>query len=109
VSSFAHFVTRWISVVTVSCSSAVNSSHVQRATGPPGPRTVKSHVASYGVRRGTRREDGEVARAALPGGSRRAVAWGCRRPRSPRETNGSVITESKSRQGLRAVVGHHHA
>ena len=96
VSSLDHFVTQWMSLVTVSCGSAWNSSHVQRAAGPPAPRTVKSHVASEVCGVGPAERTGNSPVSYWPGGSRRAVASGGRRPRNPRETNGSVMTSSLS-------------
>src|SRR5262245_50837116 len=110
-----------MSVVRVSCGSAWNSSHVHRAIGKPVPRTVKSHLAS-GVRGvGPAESTGKSRVSYWPGGSRPAVADGCRRPRNPRETKGSVmlcqapetldgpLTGSEPRQALRAVVGNRHA
>src|SRR2546422_2815448 len=91
VSSLDHFVTQWMSVVTDSCGSASNSSHVQRATGPSIPRSTKSQVTSAVRGVGPAESTGKSRVSYWPGGSRAAVAPGCRRPRNPREMNGSVM------------------
>src|SRR5262249_52028410 len=102
--SLDHFVTQWMSVFTVSCGSAWNSSHVQCAAGAPVPRSVKSHTARAVRGVGPADSTGKSRVSYWPGGSRPAVGAGCRRPRNPRETKGSVIVSSyrgPSRRSMR--------
>jgi len=85
-----------MSVVTVSCGSDWNSSHVQRAADALGPRTVKSHVAS-GVRgAGPAEEHGEVPRFVLAG----------REPAGGRSgLSAAVFADSEAGDGIVAAIG----
>src|SRR5918998_6331773 len=86
-----HLVTQWMSTVTGSRGRAWNSSHVHRADCPPGPRIVKSQVASEVRGVGPAERTGKSRVSYWPGGSRPAASADRGRPRKPRE-NSDVIT-----------------
>src|SRR5688572_5024261 len=96
VSSLDHLVTQWMSALMATCGSAWNSSELHRATGPSAPRRTKSQLVS-GVRGvGPADSTGKSGVSYWPGGSRPAVADGCRRPRNPREKNDSAMAGTDS-------------
>src|SRR3954471_1051242 len=84
VSSFDHFVTQWMSAVSVSDGSARNSSHGHDTGSPTAPLIVKLHSSS-GVRGvGPAESTGKSLTTYCPGGTRAESTCG-RRPRKPRE------------------------
>src|SRR5262249_345880 len=83
VSSFDHFVTQWMSFVTLSRGSCWNSSHVQvTGSAPPVIENVHSSSGVCGV--GPAESTGKSSVRYWPGGTRSGgPSW--RRPRNPRE------------------------
>src|SRR4051794_4757102 len=90
VPSFDHFVTQWMSVVTVSDGSSRNSSHGQDTGSATAPLIVKLH-SSRGVRGvGPADRTGKSLTTYWPGGTRSGSTCG-RRPRKPREIGGMTV------------------
>src|ERR671927_522280 len=90
VPSFDHLVTQWMSFVTSSEGSCLNSSHVHLLGSSTSPTMEKSHSPS-GVRGvGPAESTGKPSTRYCPGGS--AVSWLLRRLLKPLEKNPSVIT-----------------
>src|ERR1700730_13123676 len=80
-----------MSFVIVWRGSATNSSHVQWATRPSAPRSVKLQLVS-GVRGvGPAESTGKSRVSYWPGGSRPAADASGRRPRKPRENSAIVV------------------
>ena len=67
VSNFDHFVTQWMSLITISAGSAVSSSQVHEADVVDGPVDRERPLLERRVRRRPVREDGEVVGQVLPG------------------------------------------
>src|SRR5918992_3824154 len=90
VPSFDHLVTQWISFVTSSEGSCLNSSQVHLLGSSISPTMEKSHSSSgvWGV--GPAESTGKPSSRYCPGGS--AVSWLLRRPLKPLEKNPSTIT-----------------
>src|SRR5205085_6648471 len=86
VSSFDHFVTQWMSSVTVSAGSATNSSHGQDTDCCTWPWIVKLHSSSGVCGVGPADSTGKSSVTYWPGGTREGSATGRRRPKKPRET-----------------------
>src|SRR5919112_3585470 len=83
VPSFDHLATQWMSRVTSSDGSALNSSHVHLFGSSTSPTTEKSHSSS-GVRGvGPAERTGKPSTRYWPGGKWSSVCL--RRPRKPRE------------------------
>src|SRR5919198_5386780 len=89
VSSFDHFVTQWMSTVTVSLGSARSSSHVQDTGSSTAPLIVKLHSSSGVCGVGPAESTGKSLTTYWPGGTRPAwagsISW---RRRKPRENGG---------------------
>src|SRR4051794_18674315 len=86
VPSLDHLVTQWMSTVKVSCGSARNSSHVQRAAASTAPSTVKVQSAVLILGVGPADSTGKSSTTYCPGGTREGSTSGRRRPLNPRET-----------------------
>src|ERR671933_2829724 len=84
VSSFDHFVTQWMSRVTVSLGRARNCFHVQ-LTGSEPPRIENVHSSSGVCGVGPAERTGKSSVRYCPGGTR-SEGPSRRRPLNPRET-----------------------
>src|SRR5438874_5172502 len=84
-SSFDHFVTQWMSTVTVSLRSARSSSHVQATGSSTAPRIVKLHDSRGRCGVGPAESTGKSSVTYWPGGTRAGSASARLRPRKPRE------------------------
>ena len=67
VSSLDHFVTQWMSTVTVSDGSARNSSHARTRARSTAPSIEKLHCSSGRVRRRAGRQNRKIDLQVLPG------------------------------------------
>jgi hypothetical protein len=85
VSSFDHFVTQWMSTVTVSDGSARNSSHDHDLGSSTAPAMVKLHSSSGVLGVGPAESTGKSVSTYWPGGTR-AGSTSARRPRKPRDS-----------------------
>src|SRR5690348_5169652 len=86
VSSFDHFVTQWMSRVTVSLGRARNSSQLQETGSSTAPRIVKVHSESGVCGVGPAESTGKSPVTYCPGGTRPGSTSSRRpRPRKPRE------------------------
>src|SRR5512133_2044517 len=85
VSSFVHFVTQWMSTVTVSDGSARNSSHDHDLGSSTAPAIVKLHSSSGVLGVGPADSTGNSVSTYWPGGTR-VGSTPARRPRKPRDT-----------------------
>src|SRR4249919_3192445 len=85
VSSFDHFVTQWMSTVTVSLGSDRKSSQVHDLGSSTAPWIVKLHSASGVCGVGPAESTGKSSVTYCPGGTRDGSACERRRPRKPRE------------------------
>src|SRR5262245_32266863 len=85
VSSFDHFVTQWMSTVTVSLGSARSSSQVHEIGSPTAPVIVKLQASSDVCGVGPADSTGKSYVTYCPGGTRDGSASGRRRPEKPRE------------------------
>src|SRR5438552_15021715 len=91
VSSFDHFVTQWMSTVTVSLGKAWSSSHVHDLGSSTAPWIVKLHHSSGWCGVGPAESTGKSSVTYWPGGIRAGSAEACRRPRKPREIGDLVV------------------
>src|SRR3954463_9160300 len=80
-----------MSTVIVSRGRVANSSHIQRADLPPGPRSVRSHADSGVCGVGPADNTGKSRVSYWPGGRRAANPSAERRPRNPREIGVIVL------------------
>ena len=85
VSSFDHFVTQWMSTVTVSLGSACNSSHVHETGSSTAPAIVKLHASSGVCGVGPADSTGKSSVTYWPGGTRDGSASGPAPAGKPRE------------------------
>src|SRR5207247_6203731 len=85
VSSFDHFVTQWMSTVTVSLGSAWNSVHVQDRGSSTALWIVKLHHSIGWCGVGPAESTGKSSVTYWPGGMRAGSASARRRPWKPRE------------------------
>src|SRR5438874_1932524 len=85
VSSFDHFVTQWMSFVTVSDGRASNSFHVQRFGSSISPSMEKVHWSRLARGVGPADRTGKSFTRYWPGGKRELEAVSRRRPLKPRE------------------------
>src|SRR5437763_17150011 len=85
VSSFDHFVTQWMSVVTGSDARARNSFHVQRLGSPISPSMQKVHWSRLTRGVGPAESTGKSFTTYWPGATRALEAVSLRLPRKPRE------------------------
>ena len=74
VSSFDHFVTQWMSFVTVSLGSARNSSQLQRSGSSTSPSIEKLQLSSGRCGVGPAESTGKSEVTYWPGGTRPASA-----------------------------------
>src|SRR3954447_24989109 len=86
VPSLDHFVTQWMSTVTVSEGSAVNSAHGHDKRSSTAPLIEKLHSSSGVCGVGPAESTGKLPTTCCPGGTR-AGSTSTRRPRKPREIN----------------------
>src|SRR5437899_6166482 len=86
VSNLDHFVTQWMSVVTVSDGRARNSVQVQRFGSSISPSIEKLHWSRDTLGVGPADSTGKSFTTYCPGGSREDDTLSRRLPRNPRET-----------------------
>src|SRR5581483_4998530 len=86
VSSFDHFVTQWMSTVTVSLGRPRNSSQLHDLCSSTAPRIVKLHHSRGWCGVGPAESTGKSSVTYWPGGTRAASLPARRLPRKPRET-----------------------
>src|SRR2546430_16869535 len=87
VSNFDHFVTQWMSLVTVSDGRARSSFHVQRLGSSISPSIENDHWSRFGRGVGPAERTGKSLTRYWPGGGRGVEAVARRRPVEPREMN----------------------
>src|SRR5215210_943730 len=94
VPSFDHLVTQCMSLVISSVGSCLNSSHVHRLGSSTSPTMEKSQFFR-GVRGvGPAERTGNPSTRYCPGGRPVSPFICLRRPRKPRETNASLISDT---------------
>src|ERR1700716_276820 len=87
VSNFDHFVTQWMSLVTVSDGRARNSFHVQRLGSSISPSMEKVHWSNPTRGVGPADNTGKSVTTYCPGGRRELDTLSRRFPLKPREMN----------------------
>src|SRR3989442_3476173 len=103
VSNFDHFVTQWMSLVTVSDGRARSSFHVQRLGSSISPSIENDHWSRFGRGVGPAERTGKSLTRYWPGGRRELDAVSRRRPLKPREMN--PIPNELSRFARRPASG----
>ena len=102
VSSFDHFVTQWMSTVTVSLGSAGTRPRSTRPARRPRRGSTKLHSSSGVCGVGPAESTGKSSVTYWPGGTRAGSTDERRRPRKPRETGDITPVPDEPRLGGQA-------